>query len=396
MATTIAELEARVGKTFFDYQLEAYADIMAQQGPARRLCLYYRTGAGKTLTALVCVALAGWNEALVIAPPVTHRAWQEAAAQVGLTVETISHAKFRQKTYRVRRDVAVIADEFHLFGGHDSKGYPKFAKMAQHLQAPCLLLSATPNYNDAERCYCIQFVLDPLSCRGGYLQWIYTHCMTQQNPFGMTPIVTGFLHHKDASAFLASLPHVHYLPDQHSVHITDIRLHVDLPDEFELYGLSRRKQRIMASQMEARHTRIYDQLVDGEEMREPARTALTDLIDAADGQVLVFCASAKIAEVVLDTLCLEGYEAEYVTGEHQPKVKQAIIDNFRHGGCRVLVGTATLATGTDGLDKVCDTLVIVNDTDDDALRKQLIGRILPRGADADASRKKVFRLVLDS
>lgn len=45
----------------------------------------------------------------------------------------------------------------------------------------------------------------------------------------------------------------------------------------------------------------------------------------------------------------------------------------------MLVATATLATGTDGLDKVCDTLLILQDTQDDSLRRQLIGRILPRG-----------------
>jgi hypothetical protein len=58
----------------------------------------------------------------------------------------------------------------------------------------------------------------------------------------------------------------------------------------------------------------------------------------------------------------------------------------------MLIGTATLATGTDGLDKVCNTLFIVNDTDDDALRRQLIGRILPRGDSASTTAKQIFRL----
>jgi hypothetical protein len=34
----------------------------------------------------------------------------------------------------------------------------------------------------------------------------------------------------------------------------------------------------------------------------------------------------------------------------------------------------------------------VDDTDDDALRRQLIGRIMPRGADVDASAKRVIRI----
>ena len=60
----------------------------------------------------------------------------------------------------------------------------------------------------------------------------------------------------------------------------------------------------------------------------------------------------------------------------------------------VLVGTATLATGTDGMDKVCDQLIILDDTDDDALRRQLVGRIMPRGGDGDASSKSVYRFLL--
>ena len=57
------------------------------------------------------------------------------------------------------------------------------------------------------------------------------------------------------------------------------------------------------------------------------------------------------------------------------------------------MGTTALATGTDGIDKVCDTLVIVDDVDDAALRRQLIGRILPRGLDTDLTNKRVLRFV---
>ena len=58
----------------------------------------------------------------------------------------------------------------------------------------------------------------------------------------------------------------------------------------------------------------------------------------------------------------------------------------------VLVGTASIATGTDGIDKVSDLLILVDDTDDESLRRQIIGRILPRGADTDASKKVIYRL----
>ena len=38
-------------------------------------------------------------------------------------------------------------------------------------------------------------------------------------------------------------------------------------------------------------------------------------------------------------------------------------------------------------------LILLNDTDDGALRRQLVGRILPRGKNADYSKKKFWRIV---
>jgi superfamily II DNA or RNA helicase len=80
-----------------------------------------------------------------------------------------------------------------------------------------------------------------------------------------------------------------------------------------------------------------------------------------------------------------------VTGDLSQKDKEHALNLFKSGHLHALVGTATLATGTDGLDKVCHTLIIVDDTDDDALRRQLIGRIMHRGAGQATSQKKILR-----
>ena len=82
-----------------------------------------------------------------------------------------------------------------------------------------------------------------------------------------------------------------------------------------------------------------------------------------------------------------------ITGKTSKEVKDKILQEFRYGLHKVLIGTATLATGTDGLDRVCDTLVILDDTDDDALRRQLIGRILPRGDFVSTNDKRIIRFV---
>src|SRR5690606_35770699 len=110
----ISDIEARVGLPLQDHQREALADAEEQvaSGAWLRLCLYHRTGAGKTYTALACVAVAGVQRVLVVAPPITHGTWQEWGERVGVSVTPVSHAKFRQAGFKVTRDQAIIVDEF--------------------------------------------------------------------------------------------------------------------------------------------------------------------------------------------------------------------------------------------------------------------------------------------
>ena len=394
--TEVDQLAQYVGVTYFDYQLEAFEKARQQTGPGR-MCLYYKTGAGKTITGLSLMALWGQPEVLVLAPPATHDAWQQWAQRHGLVVETISHAKFRQKDYRVSRTKAVIVDEFHLLGGHSGKGWKKLDTMARHLQAPLVLMSATPNYNDAERVYCIQHVLDPHSCKGGYLEFIYRHCVTEQNPFGQEPKVLGFHRFKDAAEYLSSLPYVEYLPDDLVWSIQDIGVPQVVPPEMETYGLNVRKDRIMASIIEEKHAVIDHSLVTRDGcVRQRVMAEMANIINQAGGPVLVFANHSTVAEAFDRSWvsAAKGWKVACVTGSTPAKKKAARIDAFRDGVLDVLIGTATLATGTDGLDKVCDTLIILDDTDDDSLRRQLVGRIMPRGEGGDASTKQVYRLVL--
>ena len=396
MTTTEIDLDdelntrlARAGVRLFDYQEEAVA------GATDRMCLYFKTGAGKSITALACLVKLGYAVAVVVAPPSTHSQWRLAGAKFGVTLECMSHAKFRMKNTKLSRTTAIIADEFHLFGGHRGQGWKKLDSMAAHLKAPLILASATPNYNDAERCYCIQHVLDPLSCRGGYIEFLYKHCETEANRFASEPIVTGFRNYSEAKDYLADLPGVFYLPDDLVYTIDDIQVPKVWPPEAEIYGLNRRTDRIMASQIEARHARVNLTLVDDSgKIRQDIYEILTDLVGAATTPSLVFAAHSTVADALGATLHKNWVKHAVVHGKTPAKKKAAYLDAFRDGVLDVLVGTATLATGTDGLDKVCDQLIILDDTDDDSLRRQLIGRIMPRGEGGDASVKQVHRLVL--
>ena len=111
------------------------------------------------------------------------------------------------------------------------------------------------------------------------------------------------------------------------------------------------------------------------------------------GQVLVFAQHSTVIDALAKTLVATGIEFNTVTGANTTKQKTQIIRQFIDGEFPILLGTAALATGTDGLDRVCDTLLILDDTDDDALRRQLIGRIMPRGTATSTANKRVFRMV---
>jgi superfamily II DNA or RNA helicase len=109
--------------------------------------------------------------------------------------------------------------------------------------------------------------------------------------------------------------------------------------------------------------------------------------------VLIFAAHATVANALSRTLLEKGITHGLVTGSLTTTVKADVLRRFMAHQFDVLVGTASLATGTDGLDKMCDWLLILDDTEDDSMRRQLIGRIMPRGLNTDASQKHVIRVV---
>lgn len=375
----------------FDHQ-KNFLDSAPSLAFPQRACLYYKTGAGKSLTAVLGVKELGWEQAMVIAPPSTHADWVALGWAQDVAIEVMSHAKFRMEDTKLSRKIPVIADEFHQFGGQQGKGWKKLDTLARHLQAPLFLLSATPNYNDAERVYCVQHILDPLSCKGGFLQFLYQHCDTEQDPFSMVPKVLGFKNHTSAADYLAALPNVYHLPDDLVYDIEDIEYGVALDPGLEL-GYDKRNHRMIASIMERRHTERYQGLVDDNgyidvDVYDQIKKILDD-----DLPVLIFSNHATIAEALSKTFGWDKRKHVIVTGQTSKQEKARLLAEFRAGAHDILIGTATLATGTDGMDRVCDTLVILDDTDDDALRRQLIGRIMPRGDFGDASTKKVYRFI---
>lgn len=383
-----------------DYQRASVtrAESMGNTHKQPRMCLYYKTGAGKTRTALACVKVMGCDDVLVVAPPTTHQHWEDTARNIGIhKVTVMSHAKFRQKETKLSRTVAVIVDEFHMLGGYKAAGFKKLEKLAGGLNAPLVICSATPNYNDVERCYCIQRITDRRSTEGGYLSFIYRHCGTEVNPFGHVPKVTGFLHYPDAASFLADLPNVEYIEDDLVYDIEDVEMQLPIPGELATLGVDRRRQRMVGSIIERKHTEIDHMLVTPENfLAEPVADVLLQAIKDSPTPVLVFAMHKAVAHAAVNTLVAKNYVARSVDGQMSKVAKNDAIEDFKLGRMNALVGTQTLATGTDGLDKVCDMLVIIDDTEDNAMRRQLIGRIMPRGeATTTAHSNRVVRIVAE-
>jgi hypothetical protein len=393
------EFEAQV--PLHDYQRASVtrAEALGRSHKQPRLCLYYKTGAGKTRTALAAVKVMGHDSVLVVAPPTTSKHWEDTARDMGYTgqVQVMSHAKFRQKETKLARSVAVIVDEFHMLGGYKAAGFKKLERLAGGLNAPLVICSATPNYNDVERCYCIQRITDRRSTEGGYLSFIYRHCGTEVNPFGHVPKVTGFLHYLDAASFLADLPNVEYIEDDLVYDIEDVELALPIPAELATLGVDRRRQRMVGSIIERKHTEIDHMLVTEENfLADPVADVLVQAVKDSPTPVLVFAMHKAVAHAAVNTLIAKNYVALSVDGQMSKVAKNDAIEDFKLGRMNALVGTQTLATGTDGLDKVCDMLVIIDDTEDNAMRRQLIGRIMPRGeATTTAHSNRVVRIVAE-
>ena len=376
----------------FEHQSEAVT-LWERQVKAKnpRMCLHFRTGSGKTIAALAALAATGHTEALIVTPPVTYDSWREAAQSFGITVETISHAKFRMKDYRVSRTRPIVMDEFHLLGGNQGKGFKKLSRIARAApQLPVILLSATPNYNDAERAYCVEVILNPERVKGGFLHFIYTRCITRPNPFSATPDVEGFREFDSAADYLSSLPEVAFLPDTAKYTLTPIELlvvHSSLLEKFSIgFGADNTPRVLLSTMGRSREQAYLNFLTDSRERIRPGvQDELFELwqqVSTSDKPKLIaYCNSTTIARFVVKAFKKRfPGQVEYLHGKTPKKQRELILARFLDPSQPVLlVATATLATGFDGADTVCETMVIVEDTLDDTLRRQLVGRILPRG-----------------
>src|SRR6478735_2236633 len=166
-------------------------DAYLQWGASlKRQLLFFPTGKGKTKTALALIASRGHKRVVVIAPPKTHPDWKKDAALLGLDIRIESVNKFRMANtfYSKTLDVAWIVDEYHQLGGHTGVGFKKFNKLMRTFTGDLIMASATPNYNDADRVFCLTAIGDEAPNRN-FLDWVWDNCICKPNHFSTIPDV---------------------------------------------------------------------------------------------------------------------------------------------------------------------------------------------------------------
>lgn len=372
----IEEIEERLGVKLMTHQ-HAVAQNLLQQKAPQRIGIFHRMGAGKTITGLTALAVLDQPTALIVAPKSTHDSWIATASKLGMIVTVISVEKFRQPSFKVRKTEAILVDEMHSLSTQRGQGWKKLHAIMQSLEAPLVIMSATPQYNDAERAYCMARLVAADSVAPNFLEFVYRYFETKANPYSTIPKVVGIKPpFKNEVELLCSFPTISYLGDPRTVDIIEHEIKIHPPKYWTDYHVSLREDRIGDSFLGIR--KLEERLLyldDDGMLRDEIVEELNKIIDLAEQKVLVFSNSQVVASAAAKALSTYEY-----SGKTANRERSAILDAFIDTeALSVLVGTSALATGTDGMDKVCDTLILLVDTDDAVKRKQLIGRILPRG-----------------
>jgi superfamily II DNA or RNA helicase len=382
-----ADCAKRFGIAWKDGQQDAYDQWQALE--RKRMLLFFPTGEGKSKTALALLRSQGHTTAVIIAPPKTHKQWQADARTLGMDVVLHSVQKFRMKDTKYSRNIdAWLVDEFHQMGGHGGAGFMKFARMMRGFTGSVMLLSATPNYNDAERVFCALAIGDEMPSMN-YGDWLMANCRVQASRFSHYPDVLGFLNFDSAIDFLRSRPWVAYIEDKAKWTPVDLIIPrykgQDMLDFLRL-GYYRRVHKITASDMEDRHKLVdLSYIADDGRIRKGIYDQVVALLQTYPerGRWFIFCQHATVARALHRTL--PG--SWIIDGDSSKKQIDHAVESFSAADMGLLIGTTAIATGVDGIDKVCQSMLILDDIEGDpSMRRQLIGRILPRGLQDDRER----------
>lgn len=348
-----------------------------QSLPNKRIFLFFPTGEGKSKTSLALVRSRGFDKLVVVAPKKTHAQWERDAATLGFQMKLYSPEKFRMKGTAVPTNVPWIIDEYHKLGGHAGLGFKKWKALSTRIKAPIVGMSATPNYNDADRVFCLEVTFEEHPVFN-YEDWLYKNCEVEPNRFAYYPTVTGLLNFDSPIDMLKSKPWVAFVEDTSTWNKGELVLPTWYDYKFEQYGLIERRVRVCASDMEKRHKRVDLRFInDKGRIRKRVLKAVKEELARYPQykKWLIVCAHKSVAEALYESLKRDVWLITGDTKDIEPEKNGFIV--AKSGW---LIGTTALAEGVDGLDKTCQAMLLLDDIEgDDSKRRQIIGRILPRG-----------------
>lgn len=403
------------------YQLDAL-DRIAEQP---RIIYADAPGTGKTATSLTALEQLGVERALIIAPKNVLRHWQgQAAVWTPDREVVIGHGTPQQRkrarervlssnhaalvlnyeSFRVDAEIlqkstwdVLVTDEAHRLKNRRAavtKTAMKSARRADSL----LLVTGTPILNRAEELWSLLHMIDPKRWRS-FWRWTFEHFDVEQTTFyGKVP---------------QPVTLVKGIKDGHSDIIrSEIGpLMIQRPLEVLLPELPPLIETTLVVELSAAERKLYNELVrkswtriEGEVIWTPNEVAKTTRLRqfASDWSSLspnVTKAGSKVAataELVRDldpeqVLVLTAYRAtahrltallpDAVTvTDTKGHEREAIIDQFRSGNARVLVGTiAMLGEGVDGLQVASHIVLLDRDWTPAKNDDQIIGRVRRSG-----------------
>lgn len=381
-------------KKIESYQKDAIDNIsglLLSQEKIKNALLYFTMGKGKTLTGVQIAYNAEHSgvisSLLVVAPPSTHKQWDELLKKyLTISYKIVSHQWLGKNESILTKNLSktlLVVDEVHQ-SANRGKTLTKVVSRLISATFGAILMSGTPFRNKEERLYVVHtWLFDNV---GSYERWLYLHCNTEPDRFAYYPKflsfkvgeIEDFLNYIDGG----EIKRVFIEKEDLLFKKTEINLSInnhdaDILGKYSVYGNNRIQVANSVRQKLAylnylKYCKFIDRDNNGDVCLSGPREDVIKIIHRYSGRnPIVYCFSSKVSKMFFNKY--EGV-AFQVDGKTSKKKKEEMIACYKKQG-GVMFATDSISTGTDGLQEATDLIIILDDTMDNTNRDQLIGRI---------------------
>ncbi len=371
--------------------IDGIGELLMSDDKLKHSLLYFTMGKGKTLTAVQVAYDAQErkiiNSVLIVAPPSTHKQWETLLKKyVTVPYKIVSHQWLGKNTDFLKKNLGstlAVIDEVHQSANRGKT----LTKAVTTLIKKCfaaMLMSGTPFRNKEERLYVVHDWL--FGNADSFESWLHKFCDTEPDRFAYYP---KFLRFKvgEIEDFLESIDKFEYRRiyiEREALQFREtilerpiINLDYETLKTYSVYGTERFQvsNSVIQKSVYLNYLKYCNWISrNGKEDMElhGTRDDLVDIIEAhAHLNPIVYCFSSKISKLYFDDYFGLSYR---IDGKTTKKVKEKLIAAYKKAG-GVMFATDSISTGTDGLQEVTNTIIILDDTSDGTNREQLIGRI---------------------